>query len=126
MLLRQVCLSQGRKSSGRAAGLRPIRENLPSCLGLCRRYGSVTVHTSHQADWKVTTGYRVLVKVGWGATVLAIYLAAAAVILESVTVWWMVAALAAGAIVVGLMLPEPVPHDMLNRNRTQVDPLQRR
>lgn len=67
-----------------------------------------------------------LVKVGWGATVLAIYLAAAAVILESVTVWWMVAALAAGAIVVGLMLPEPVPHDMLNRNRTQVDPLQRR
>lgn len=86
----------------------------------------MTVHTSHQADWKVTTGYRVLVKVGWGATVLAIYLAAAAVILKSVTVWWMVAALAAGAIVVGLMLPEPVPHDMLNGHRTRVDPLRRR
>jgi hypothetical protein len=86
----------------------------------------VTTQTSHHADWKVTTSYRVLVKVGWGAVVLALYLAAAALILESVTVWWAVAALAGGAILVGLMLPEPVPHDMLNGHRTQVDPLQRR
>jgi hypothetical protein len=86
----------------------------------------VTTQTSHHADWKVTTSYRVLVKVGWGAVVLALYLAAAALILESVTEWWAVAALAGGAIMVGLMLPEPVPRDMLNSHRTQVDPLQRR
>jgi hypothetical protein len=86
----------------------------------------VTTQTSHHADWKVTTSYRVLVKVGWAAVVLALYLAAAALILESVTVWWAVAALAGGAIMVGLMLPEPVPRDMLNSHRTRVDPLQRR
>lgn len=85
----------------------------------------MTAQTSHHADWKVTTSYRVLVKVGWGAVVLALYFAAAALIVESVTVWWAVAALAGGAILVGLMLPEPVPHDMLNGPRTQVDPLQR-
>ena len=67
-----------------------------------------------------------LVKVGWGAIVLAVYLSAAALILGSVTVWWAVAALAGGAILVGVMLPEPVPRDMLNGHRTQVDPLQRR
>ncbi|MEX0827171.1 MAG: hypothetical protein WD184_10530 [Acidimicrobiia bacterium] len=86
----------------------------------------MTTQTSHHADWKVTTSYRVLVKVGWGAVVLAVYFAAAALILQSVTAWWAVAALAGGAIMVGVMLPEPVPRDMLNSHRTHVDPLQRR
>jgi hypothetical protein len=36
-------------------------------------------------------------------------------------VWWVVAALAASAILVGLLLPEPVPRDMLNGHRTMVD-----
>jgi len=47
-------------------------------------------------------------------------LTAAALILGSVRVWWMVAALAASAILVGLLLPEPVPRDMLNGHRTMV------
>jgi hypothetical protein len=80
----------------------------------------VTTQT-HSADWKVTTGYRILVTVGWGATALAAYLAAAAFILGSDRVWWVVAALAASAILVGLLLPEPVPRDMLNGHRTMVD-----
>ena len=88
--------------------------------------GLVTAQTSRPNDWKVTTGYRVLVKVGWGVTALAVYLAAAALILGSVTVWWMVAALAASAILVGLLLPEPVPREMITGHRTQVDPLRKR
>ena len=81
----------------------------------------VTVQTVRSPDWKVTTGYRVLVKLGWAAIALAVYFAAAAFILGSVRVWWMVAALAASAILVGLLLPEPVPRDMLNEHRTMVD-----
>jgi hypothetical protein len=77
--------------------------------------------TTHTPDWKVTTGYRVLVKIGWAATALAVYLGAAALILGSVTVWWLVVALAVAGIVAGLMLPEPVPHDMLDGRRTMVD-----
>jgi hypothetical protein len=69
----------------------------------------------------VTTGYRILVKLGWAATALAVYFSAAAFILGSVRVWWMVAALAASAMLVGLLLPEPVPRDMLNGHRTMVD-----
>jgi hypothetical protein len=86
----------------------------------------VTVQTSHSRDWKVTTAHRVLIRIGWAATALAVYLAAAALILGSVAVWWMVAALAASAVLVGLLLPEPVPQEMITGHRTMVDPLRKR
>lgn len=65
-------------------------------------------------------GHRVLVKVGWAATILAAYLAAVALVLGSMRVWWMVVAFAASGILTGLLLPEPVPGDMLNRSRAMV------
>jgi len=82
--------------------------------------GVVTTH-SHSPDWKVTTSYRVLLKLGWGVTLFAIYLAAVAVAFGSVTAWWIVAALAIAAMLVGVFLPEPVPRGMLNGHRTMVD-----
>jgi hypothetical protein len=79
--------------------------------------------TRVQRDWKVTTGYRMLLRVGWGVIVLAVYLAGAAAVLDSSTVWWIVAALAIGAMAVSAALPEPVPRDEITGRRTWVDPL---
>ena len=77
--------------------------------------------TTHNPDWKVTTGYRILVRIGWAATTLAVYMAAVALILGSSRAWWLVVALAASAILTGLLLPEPVPSDMLDGSRRMVD-----
>lgn len=78
--------------------------------------------TRVQQDWKVTTGYRVLLRIGWGVMVLAVYLAGAAAVLDSAGVWWMVAGLAVGAIGLVAFLPEPVPRDQLVARRNSVDP----
>ena len=78
--------------------------------------------TRVQRDWKVTTGYRNLVRLGWGVILLALYLATAAAVLDSSSVWWIVAALATGAILLTSLLPEPVPRDQLVERRTWVDP----
>lgn len=78
----------------------------------------MTTHTSH--DWKVTTGYRVLVKLGWGMIALAVYLAGAASILNSTAVWWAVAGLAVVVILTSLLLPEPVPRDMITGHRNHI------
>lgn len=75
----------------------------------------------HQ-DWKVTTGYRVLLRTGWAVMGLALYLAGAAAVLDSSSVWWMVAGLAVGALGLVAVLPEPVPKDQLVARRNQVDP----
>lgn len=82
--------------------------------------------TRVQQDWKVTTGYRVLLRVGWGVMGLAIYFTAAAAVLDSASVWWMVAALAAGALWLVSILPEPVPRDHLVERRTAIDSRQAR
>ena len=71
-------------------------------------------------DWKVSTSYRILVKIGWAIIAVAVYFATAAAILDSVSVWWMVAGLAIGGLVVSALLPEPVPDDYLNSSRTEV------
>ena len=86
----------------------------------------MTAHPSAPPDWKVTTGYRVLVKIGWGATALAVYLGAAASLLGVQGVWWIVAGLAVAAILVGMLLPEPVPREMITGHRNQIDPIRRR
>ena len=81
--------------------------------------------TRVQRDWKVTTGYRVLLRAGWAVMVLALYLTGAAAVLDSARVWWMVVGLAVGALALVAILPEPVPRDQLVARRTRVDPLQR-
>ncbi len=82
----------------------------------------MTVDSMPVPDWKVTTGYRILVKVGWGMTVLAVYLGVAAFVAGVAQVWWVVAALAVATILMGAMLPEPVPREMITGHRTRVDP----
>ncbi|OFW67322.1 MAG: hypothetical protein A2Z12_06355 [Actinobacteria bacterium RBG_16_68_21] len=86
----------------------------------------MTAHSSPLPDWKVTTGYRVLIKVGWGVTALAVYLAAAATFLGAVGIWWIVAGLATAALLVGLLLPEPVPREMIIGPANRIDPVGRR
>ena len=48
----------------------------------------MTANSSSIPDWKVTAGYRVLIKIGWALTALAIYLAGAASFLDAVAMWW--------------------------------------
>jgi hypothetical protein len=86
----------------------------------------MTTHSSPAPDWKVTIGYRILVKIGWGVTALAVYLGVAASLLDAVRVWWVVAGLALFAILVGVLLPEPVPREMITGHRNHIDPLGRR
>ena len=81
----------------------------------------MTTHTTRVADWKITTGYRVLVKIGWGAIFLAVYLGAAASILDATAIWWIVVGLAVAVIVTSLLLPEPVPRDMITGHRNHID-----
>lgn len=73
-------------------------------------------------DWKVTTGYRNLVRLGWGAIALAVYLAGAAAVLDSARVWWMVAGLALSVMLLSALLPEPIPRDQIVERRTHVEP----
>jgi len=69
--------------------------------------------TSVERDWKVSTGYRILVRVGWAAIAMAIYFATAAAVLDSVGVWWIVAGLALGVMLLVSALTEPVPRDLI-------------
>jgi hypothetical protein len=85
----------------------------------------MTVNSPPIPDWKVTTGYRVLMKIGWAVTALAIYLGVAATLVGADRLWWIVAALAIVGILVGLLLPEPVPRDMITGPRNRIDPLGR-
>lgn len=73
----------------------------------------------------MTTGRVVLLRVGWGVIVLAVYFAGAAAVLDSAGIWWMVAGLAVGALGLAALLPEPVPRDQLVSRRSTVDPLQK-
>ena len=81
----------------------------------------MTTHSTRVPDWKITTGYRVLVKIGWGVIVLAVYFAAAASILHATVIWWIVAGLAVVVILTSLLLPEPLPRDMITGSRNHID-----
>jgi len=76
-------------------------------------------------DWKVTTGYRIMLRIGWAAISMAIYLGGAAALLDSMRVWWIVVGLALAVMLLVSVLPEPVPHDLLTGPRNRVDPLRR-
>ncbi len=81
--------------------------------------------TRVQRDWKVTTSYWILLRIGWAAIVVAIYFATAAAVLDSMGVWWIVAGLALGVMLLMAALPEPVPRDLITGSKNWVDPLRR-
>jgi predicted cobalt transporter CbtA len=81
----------------------------------------VTTQTTHLRDWKITTGYRVLVQVGWGVIALAVFFGAAASWFDTVAIWWLVAGLAVVVILTSLLLPEPVPRDMITGGPHRID-----
>ncbi len=81
----------------------------------------MTTHTTRVPDWKITTGYRVLLKMGWAGIDLAHYFAVAASILDATAIWWVVAGLAIVVIVTSLLLPEPVPRDMITGGPHLID-----
>ncbi len=64
-------------------------------------------------DWKVTTSYRVLLKVAWGFVLFAILVAVLAALDGASVGWWAAAGLATLALIMGAMLPEPLPAEMI-------------
>ncbi len=73
----------------------------------------MTTESTRLPDWKTTPGYRILLAVAWAVIGLAVFFAAVGVLFESGGAWWLVAGLAVVVILTVLLLPEPVPHDML-------------
>ena len=71
-------------------------------------------------DWKVTTGYRVLLRFGWALIAFAVYLGGVASLFDSTAVWWIVAGIAVVVIFTSLLLPEPVPRDMITGHRNHI------
>ncbi|MCB2223306.1 MAG: hypothetical protein KQH83_03935 [Actinobacteria bacterium] len=72
-------------------------------------------------DWKLTTAHRVLTKVAWAAVVVALYGAAVAVLVGMEQGWWAAVGGASFALLVGALLPEPVPRDLLVGARNHID-----
>ena len=72
-------------------------------------------------DWKVTAGYRVLLRVGWGACALAAYGAIVALVVGAAGAWWMSAGLALFALLIVALLPEPIPAELIVARRTRLD-----
>jgi len=72
-------------------------------------------------DWKVTAGYRVLIKVGWVAVGFALYGAAVAVVVGIEEAWWMAAGMAGFALLVGVLMPAPVPRELITGGRNHID-----
>jgi hypothetical protein len=72
-------------------------------------------------DWKVTPAYRVLIKIGWAAVSLAVYTAAVAVVIDIPAAWWVTAGLAAVALIVGVLIPAPVPRTLITGPKNHID-----
>jgi len=72
-------------------------------------------------DWKVTTGHRVLVRVGWLAIGLALYGAAVAVVVGIPEAWWVTVGMAVVALVISVVMPEPVPRELITGGRNHID-----
>ena len=84
--------------------------------------------TTHPAsrDWKVTTGYRVMLRIAWAALILSVYGAVLAVVVGLTGAWWLAAGLAALAMLLVAFLPEPVPADLITEARSRLDPTRTR
>lgn len=78
--------------------------------------------TRVRRDWKVTSGYRNLLRVGWALITAAIYFAAAAAVFDSIAAWWIVVGLALGVMLLAGALPEPIPRDLIVGSRNWVGP----
>ena len=72
-------------------------------------------------DWKVTTGYRVMLALGWSAFILAVYLAVVAAVLGFPTVWWIAGGFAVLALGTSAFLPEPVGSEIVTGGRNHID-----
>jgi hypothetical protein len=72
-------------------------------------------------DWKVTTGHRVMIKIGWAIAALAAYVAIAAAVVGLYRAWWVAAALAALALLIGALAPAPVPTELITGARNRID-----
>lgn len=72
-------------------------------------------------DWKVTTGYRVLLLAGWGALALAVLWASLAAALGVPGGWWLAAGSAVLALLVVALLPEPIPREMITGRSNHID-----
>lgn len=72
-------------------------------------------------DWKVTTGYRLLLRAAWAMLGLAVLLGGAGWALGRPGAWWASAGLALAALLTVLLLPEPVPSDMITGRRTRIE-----
>ena len=75
----------------------------------------------HARDWKVTAGYRILLRVAWLLAVSSILLAVVAALDNLVVGWWAAAGLAALALFLGAILPEPLPVEMITGNNNLID-----
>lgn len=82
----------------------------------------MTTVTRRLPDWKTTAGYRILVAAAWGVIALAVFFGVVGSMFQSGAVWLLVAGLAVVVILVVLLLPEPVPHDMLIERSRLLDP----
>ena len=71
-------------------------------------------------DWKVTTGYRVMIKLGWLSMGLALYCAAVAVFVGIESAWWITAGAAAFALLVAALMPAPVPRELITGGRNHI------
>ena len=81
---------------------------------------TTTTHAAHP-DWKVTTGYRVMLWIAWLVLILSVYGAVVAVVVGVRGAWWIVAGLAAMAMLLTALLPEPVPADLITEARSRLD-----
>ncbi|MCU0282201.1 MAG: hypothetical protein MUE66_10425 [Acidimicrobiia bacterium] len=73
------------------------------------------------ADWKVTVGYKTLLRVGWGLVALAAWGGVIALVAGAPGAWWMAAGVAVLALLLVAFLPEPVPAEMITGRRTRVN-----
>lgn len=80
-----------------------------------------TVTVPRAPDWKVTAGYCLLLRAGWGVLALAVYGVVLALALGASGAWWMAAGLALLALLVVALLPEPVPTEMITGRRNRID-----
>jgi hypothetical protein len=72
-------------------------------------------------DWKVTTAHRVLTVTGWAAALLALSGTVTAAVAGIEQAWWGSAGMAAVALILAILVPEPVPRDLITGSRNHID-----
>ncbi len=70
----------------------------------------------------MTIAYRLLLQVGWGALALSLFGAVSAVVIGAPGAWWMAAGLAAFSLITVVVLPDPVPAEMITGRVNRITP----